>query len=108
MNNITEIYIESSLICDQSQLSSSIRLEMASKNIQRVVRLDRARSRNLANFRKNRRRIITLINNAFGVIVKKCGVYQNGSLKFFETMPSRLKFRALSRGAIIFYVSLLV
>ena len=32
MNNIYRIYVQLSLICDQSQLSSSIRLEMAIKS----------------------------------------------------------------------------
>ena len=32
INNIYRIYIQFSLICNQSQLSSSIRLEMASKS----------------------------------------------------------------------------
>ena len=49
MNNIYRIYIELSLICDQSQLSSSIRLEMTSDRKRGATRF----LRNLAKWSTN-------------------------------------------------------
>ena len=58
--------------------------------------------------RKIYRRIITPNNNAFDILVQKVLLYQNGCMNFFEKKHVDSKFHALSRGAISFYVSLLV
>ena len=82
INNIYRIYIQFSLICNQSQLSSSIRLEMASKSKwgapRDPIQFPRDLAKRSSNFtpwlraiRKNRGRVGALNCDAFGILLWK-------------------------------------
>ena len=97
MNNIYRIYIELSLIWDQSQLSSSIRLEMASKSKWGAPRdpiqfprdlAERSTNftRKLRSFRKNRDWVGALNCDAFGIFLQMEALCLHFFRYIFETL----------------------
>ena len=97
INSIIKIYIELSLIWDQSQLSSSIRLEMASKSKWGAPRdpiqfprdlAERSTNftRKLRSFRKNRDGVGALNCDAFGICLQMKALWIHFFRYMFETM----------------------